>query len=128
MPGNDNGCRQNSSATVSIERIGSRSFSGWYGGWFPKDPSVGLGKTQSDIYGNDIILKETGNGLKFAVVCRILDETTSTNIISCHRVEQKTQKQKFTILLSVVTSRESENPVTDACKLLDEVQTIGIAR
>lgn len=128
MPGKDNGCRHNSSSTVSIERIGSRSFSGWYGGWFPKDPSVGLGKTQSDIYGNDIILKETGNGLNFAVACRILDETASPNIVSCHRVEQKTQKQKFTILLSVVTSRESENPVADACKLLDEVQVMGIAR
>ena len=44
-------------ATISLERLGSRSFSGWYGGWFPKDPKVGLGKTQSLLNGNDMIIE-----------------------------------------------------------------------
>ena len=43
-------------ATVSLERLGSRSFTGWYGGWFAKNPSVGLGKMRAmaDCSRNDI--------------------------------------------------------------------------
>lgn len=113
-------------ATVTLERLGSRSFSGWYAGGFPKNVAVGMGKTQSYIDGRDMILEESGSGLKFAVACRILKDTTSAVIISSHRVERKTNKYKFAVLVSVVTDKESTQPVEAAQRLLDEVEDNGI--
>lgn len=113
-------------ATVSLERLGSRSFSGWYGGWFPKDPAVGIGKTKSLLNGNDMVIEESGDGLHFAVACRIVKEPTSTLIVNSHRMEQKTAKNKFTVLISVVTDRENGSPAEAARRLLDEAETSGI--
>lgn len=113
-------------ATLSLERLGSRSFSGWYGGWFPKDPQVGIGKTQSSLQGNDMIIEESGDGLQFAVACRIVKEPSLPMIINSHRTEQKTIKNKFTVLISVVTNRENDAPTEAARALLDEAEAIGI--
>lgn len=113
-------------ATVSLERLGSRSFSGWYAGRFPKDPKIGIGKTQSLLNGNDMIIEENGDGLHFAVACRIIKEPASPVIINSHRMEQKTVKNKFTVLISVVTDRENKAPVEAARRLLDEAETDGI--
>lgn len=116
----------NLTATVSLERLGSRSFSGWYAGGFPKDVAVGIGKTQSHIDGHDMIIEENGGGLKFAVACRILKETVSPIMVSSHRTEQRTSQHKFRILVSVVTNRESPQLVNAARKLLDEAEASGI--
>lgn len=113
-------------ATVSLERLGSRSFSGWYGGWFPKDPAVGIGNTHPSLNDNDMIIEENSNGLHFAVACRIVKEATPSVIISSHRMEQKTAKSKFTVLISVVTDRENVHPAEAAKKLLDEAEASGI--
>lgn len=113
-------------ATISLERLGSRSFAGWYSGGFPKDVAVGIGKTQSHINGQDMIIEESGEGLKFAVACRVLKETVSPATMSSHRAEQKTNQQKFTILVSVVTDRESPQPVDAARNLLDEAEKSGM--
>lgn len=113
-------------ATVSLERIGSRSFSGWYGGWFPKDPAVGIGRTHTLLNNNDMIIEETGDGLHFAVACRILKEPIPAVIINSHRMEQKTTKSKFAVLISVVTNRENDSPAIAAQKLLDEAEARGI--
>jgi len=115
-------------ATISLERLGSRSFSGWYGGWFPKNPVVGIGKTHSLLNGNDMIIEENSDGLHFAVACRILKEPTSAIIINSHRMEQKTDKSKFIVLVSVVTDRESNTPVEAAQKLLDDAEARGIEK
>lgn len=113
-------------ATVSLERLGSRSFSGWYAGGFPKEVAAGIGKTQAYIDGQDMIIEESGNGLKFTVACRILKGNTSPTLISSHRAEQKIDKQKFIILVSVVTDRESAQPRMAARSLLDEAENSGI--
>lgn len=115
-------------ATVSIERMGSRAFPGWYGGGFSKNPAVGLGTTRSLVDGRDMVIEEAGEGLHFAVVCRILKEQISPAIINSHRLEQKTNKDKFTVLVSVVTDRENAQPVDAARRLLDEAEQSGIIR
>ncbi len=115
-------------STVSLERLGSRSFSGWYGGWFPKDPAVGIGNTRSLLNGSDMILEENGDGLHFAVACRIVKEPTPPVIISPHRAEQRTDKNKFTILVSVATGRETVHPAEAAQRLLDEAEASGTER
>lgn len=113
-------------ATISLERLGSRAFAGWYSGYFPENTAVGIGKTQSIIDTHDMIIEERGEGLHFAVACRIIKEAASPTIINTHRAEQKTKKNKFTILISVVTDRENPQPITAAKQLLNEVESLGI--
>lgn len=113
-------------ATISLERLGSRAFAGWYSGYFPENTAVGIGKTQSIIDAHDMIIEERGERLHFAVACRIIKEAASPTIINAHRAEQKTKKNKFTILISVVTDRENPQPITAAKQLLNEVESLGI--
>ena len=113
-------------ATISLERLGSRAFAGWYAGYFPASTTVGIGKTQSSINDHDMIIEEKGDGLHFATVCRIIKEPTLPITINTHRIEQKTNKNKFTILISVVTNRENTQPVIAAKQLLNEAEAIGI--
>lgn len=113
-------------ATISLERLGSRAFSGWYGGWFAKNPAVGLGKTNTLIDERDMIIEERGEGLNFAVACRIVKPSIFPVIINTHRTECRISNNKFVILLSVVTNHESTEPVKAAQHLLDEVENVGI--
>ena len=113
-------------ATVSLERMGSRAFPGWYGGGYSKNPLAGIGQTQTFVKDRDMIIEETGEGLHFAVVCRVLKESASPLIINSHRMEQKTDKPRMTILVSVVTDREDVQPVVAARKLLDEAEASGV--
>lgn len=125
---NENLLGNNLTATVSLERLGSRAFAGWYGGGFSKNPAAGIGNTQSLVDGRDMIIEESGEGLHFAVACRIINESVSPVIISSHRTEHKTGRNKFTVLISVVTDKENAEPVVMAKKLLDEVEEIGVVR
>ena len=116
----------NSTATVSLERLGSRAFAGWYSGYFPQNTAVGVGKTLSSTEHRDMIIEEKGDGLHFVVACRVLQEPTTPITINSHRIEQKTKKNKFTILISVVTDRENPQPMAAAKQLLNEVESKGI--
>lgn len=113
-------------ASISLERLGSRSFYRWYAGDFPNDVAAGLGITNSKVSGHDLLIGETGEGLHFAVACRVLKETNTPTITSRHRIVQTTDKQHFVVLVSVVTSRECNQPERAAQKLLDETEQIGI--
>lgn len=74
-------------ATVSLERLGSRSFTGWYGGWFAQDASVGLGHAHAAVNTRDMLLEETGGGLHFAVACRVLKASKQPEKVNARRVE-----------------------------------------
>lgn len=121
------GTEGNSVATITLERLGSRAFARWYSGGFPKDPAVGIGETEAGKRGNDMVIEEKGNGLHFAVACRIVQGDMAPALLNTHTVEQKTDKDCFTVLLSVATDRESANPVVEqAVKLLDEAESTGL--
>lgn len=113
-------------STISMERVGSRTFSRWYAGDFSKDVSTGLGMTNTRFDNDDIVVEEKGDGLNFVVVCRIIKGPDSKEIISKHRVDFKTGKQNFILLLTVVTDKESSNPLRTARKLLDTAENNGI--
>ncbi|WP_372932854.1 glycosyl hydrolase family 95 catalytic domain-containing protein [Mariniphaga sediminis] len=115
-------------ATVTLERVGSRAFAGWYAGYFPKEEKVGLGNTKTLVQGNDIIIEETGAGVHFAVACRIVDSKGIARRISSHRGEIKDSDSKFNVLVSVVNSNESENPKQAAIELLDEAEIATVAK
>lgn len=114
--------------TVSLERIGSRAFTGWYSGNFPKDEAVGIGNAKTQIKGGDLVLHETADGLDFVVACRIIDAGNKPAIIGRHRGELKTDSPNFTVLISVVTAKESNDPEKDAVTLLDNAEKQTIAR
>jgi len=113
--------------TISLERIGSRAFTGWYGGGFPKNEKISIGKANTTVKGGDLIIHENTDGLDFVVACRIIDAHSKQTIIGRHRGELKTDSPELTILVSVVTSKESNRPERDAIALLDGVEKQTIA-
>lgn len=113
--------------TISLERVGSRSFTGWYGGGFPKNEKISLGNANTIIQEEDLILRENTDGLNFVVALRVIDASTRPAIIGSHRGELKTDSPELTILVSVVTSKESNSPQRDAIALLDSVEKQTIA-
>jgi hypothetical protein len=116
---------------VSMERWSSRAFPGWYG-YFSKDTKSALGKTKSIADQNTIILEECFNGLKFSVACRILGEETTQDIISTNRAElnstAKHSDRDITLIVSMVTSKESDDPTGSAIALLKEFESKNIAQ
>jgi hypothetical protein len=120
----------NSSTKIrtSLERWGSRAFPGWYGG-YSKNTKIGLGQTQSHIVASDIVLEESLKGLNFTVACRLVGDEYNTHKMSSNRVELVTNAQKdheITLMISLVTSNESETPTKTAIELLNEVEDKGI--
>jgi alpha-L-fucosidase 2 len=115
---------------VSLERWGSRAFPGWYG-YFSKDTKSGLGNTRTLISGNTLVLEESFEGLRFSVACRILGEETIPEIVSNSRLEfsskQKIIARELTVIVSVVTSNESDNPTKSAIALLDDFELKTLA-
>ena len=110
---------------VTLERWGSRAFPGWYG-QFLKDTKSGLGNANSRILGKDLVLEENFQGLHFSVGCRILGEETVPEIISSNRLELESKSKQsshdLTVIVSLVTSGESENPTQSAVQLLDDFE------
>ncbi len=114
---------------VSLERWGSRAFPGWYG-YYSKNTKSGLGNTNSIIKGNDLVLEDEFEKLKFTVACRIIGEEANPEIISANRLEfvgkTKQSKHSFTLIVSLVTSNESENPTKAALQLLDNFENKSV--
>ncbi len=109
---------------ISLERFGSRAFPGWYGG-YTKDTQIGLGNTLAKIHDKDIVIEERFAALHFSVVCRVLGETTSAQVVSSNKAELETARKKshrITVMVAVVTSNESENTTETAIQLLNEVE------
>jgi alpha-L-fucosidase 2 len=111
---------------VSLERWGSRAFPGWYG-YFSKDTKSGLGNTKTQIIRNDLVLEESFQGLHFSVACRILGEEMVPEIVSSNRLELnstgKRSDRDITLIVSMVTSNESDNPTKSAIELLDDFES-----
>lgn len=119
------GLSDGSKIRVTLERWGSRAFPGWYG-YISKDTKVGLGNTRTHISGNDIILSDAFEGLRFSLACRILGASVEPNIISSNKVElesdQRQANHDITIMLAMVTSNESESTTEAAIVLLDDTE------
>lgn len=118
-------------AEVSIERWGSRPFRSWYSSIDPKHEN-GLENTQTRLLGDDMVIEqELNGGLKFSVVCRVINKTpVQAEIVSNHTLTLHTEmlkKQHFQVLVSVVTSGESQNTTGSAIELLDNVERRGVA-
>lgn len=109
-------------AKVSIERLGSRAFGGWYAGGFSRNPGSGLGNTRTSIGGNDMLIEETADGMHFVVACRILGADKAPLRLNNHLAETHTGNPKFTVLISVATKDDAKDPRAAAVALLDKAQ------
>lgn len=122
-------CKDGSNIEVSMEKWGSRHFGDWYNSYDP-DVAKGLGRTESEFKGKDLILtNHSDGGLYFSMACRIVDADQAPQIINNHKgafIQGIKPKNKFYVLISVVTSEENENPSSHAIKLLDDVTKKGI--
>ncbi|MGL4853289.1 MAG: glycosyl hydrolase family 95 catalytic domain-containing protein [Phocaeicola sp.] len=122
-------CADGSEIEISLERWGSRHFGDWYNS---RDLNVanGLGKTKSAIKNKDIVISESfEGGLDFSVVCRVVDADQMPRQINNHKgvITQKAKsKNKFYVLVSVVTSEEHNDPTSQAIKLLDNMVEKGV--
>lgn len=127
---NANYMKGGTTATISLERMGSRAFLAWYGGGFPKSVNVGIGDAGTAIEGRDIILQENGIGVDFAVACRIIGADSRAERVSSHRVALKSNSNRFKVLVSVVTKKENDDPKAAAIALLDkaEAATVDLLR
>ena len=118
---------------ISLERWGSCDFGGWYGSR-DRDVANGLGTAKVNRQENDIILEEKfEGGLHFTIACRVLETPTEILRVSDRESSMITplsSKQKYKILISVVSSNDSDNPTQEAISLLDkaEVKTFTALR
>lgn len=111
---------------ISLERWGSRDFGGWYGAR-DQDVTDGLGTAKVNKRKNDIILEETfEGGLRFTVACRVLGTPTEIQRVSDREssmIVPLSSKQKYKILISVVSSNDSDDPALEAISLLDKAES-----
>jgi len=116
---------------ISLDRWGSRTFPGWYG-HFSKDTKSGLSNSKTYIKGRDIILEVTYKNLKFAVACRVLGEESVASIVSDNKLEIASKRlasnRNIAVIVSFVTSYESQNPVVDALALLQKIEQKNITQ
>lgn len=115
-----------SMASVTLERLGSRAFAGWYSGNFTRNPKAGIGDTQTSIVGRDLVIEENGEGMDFAVACRVLGRGGERLRRNNHRAEALVKESKFAVLVSVVTRAEATDPKAEARHLLDRAEREGV--
>ncbi|MFH1741291.1 MAG: glycoside hydrolase family 95-like protein [bacterium] len=113
---------------VALERWGSRAFPGWYSR-FSHDPQQGLGTARAGISDRDITLEESLGDLEFAIACRVIGAETTSRLVSRRRAEldlPPKPRQTFSLLVAVVTTNESDEPLAAARSLLDKSEQDGV--
>ena len=116
-----------STSRITLERIGSRAFGGWYAGGFSRDPASGLGHTETSVQGRDILIEETGNGMHFVVACRVLADSRPQRLNS-RCIEAATEQASFAVLVSVATKDEAPDPRKAAIALLDDAERATVEK
>ena len=115
---------------ISLERWGSRTFGGWYGAR-EGNPAAGLGMAKAVGRGRDLVLEEQfEGGLRFAVACRLLGSQPGIQQLSdraCEFVTPLDTVQSYTVLVSIATSDEADDPVREAIALLDRAEARTIS-
>lgn len=118
---------EGAAARLGLERWGSRTFPGWYGG-FSRDPRHGLGCAEVECRDGDLVLTESLADMGFAVACRVVGSDPALHVVSKHRGEATLPRQpaqEFTIFVAVVNSEEAADPAAAARSLLDKASEQG---
>lgn len=112
---------------IDLEQWGSRTMPGWYGR-IDKNYEAGIGKTQTKTAGNNIVLEQELKGLRYTIACGVVmpGSDVKAEIISNHRaalITPATDIQNLTLVISMATSYETENPTARAMSLLHDFMT-----
>lgn len=117
--------------TAHLERIGSRSFGGWYSGGFDRAPATASGGSdpQVTVEGRTVLLAEKGNGMNFVVGMRILGkDKMRAERLNRYSGEVNVKSAKCQILVAVATAEDAKNPAQAVMALLDGAERTGVAR
>ena len=118
-----------SSISVALDRWGSRAFGGWYNS-ISRPAGTGIGNAIAGKQNDDIYIKESFGNLDFVIAVRVLGENARrTEIINSRTAKLMLggmDAQDFCILVSVVTSNESDQPLQRAIAILNEAEREGI--
>ncbi len=117
--------------TAHLERIGSRSYAGWYSGRFDRQSATSLGGSEPQLQadGRTLFLTEKGNGMNFVVGLRVLggDEVRADRF-NRYSGEVRTRSPKCRILVAVATAEDAEDPALAVKKLLDDAEEVGVGQ
>lgn len=119
------GTKERSEIRISLERYGSRAFAGWYHS-IDKGADKGIGCAETGITGNNAWLLErfddTGY-LSCAVAASVLEPGAEIRRVNGRRTEfaiDAGMGGKVTVIIAVVSSHESPDPLAEALDLLGE--------
>lgn len=122
-------CEEKYSPSVLLERWGSRVFGHWYS-LVVRDPSRGLGGTETTIERNRVVIRQDLRSMSFFVVAHVLPDNKS--IYPCIHHNRagafeipSSEKFRFTVLVTVVTSENDPDPLAKAHAILDEAVAMG---
>ncbi len=114
---------------VTLERWGSRTFAHWMG-VINGDASIGLDGTETCVNGNTILIRQDLRNLYFVVGARLVDGDCTVRRL--HRRAgrfdcQGNRNKRFTVLLTVVTSENADDPAGAVSAILDRAEATGTA-
>ncbi len=112
---------------IGLDRWGSRSMLGWYNS-IEAGAANGLGRAAATIRKGDMAIKESLQGLDFAVVCRVAGARATVSLANRRRAEAiipAAPVQDVVLMVAVVTTNESKDPLSAAGTLLDEAEARG---
>lgn len=116
-------------AQVRMDRWGSRAFGGWYNSLY-RPADAGLGKAEAGVNGKDIYIQETFRNLRFTMAARVIAPNTQLELLNRHTAQARAVtagQDEIILLVSVVTSNESDDPFTAAIELLDKAELEGMS-
>ncbi len=110
---------------ISLERYGSRAFSHWYA-IMNGDASLGLGQAQVGVTDSAIWLQEhfeDNEPLSCAMAAKVIGMEAELDTVNGRRAEITVKTNgtcSFTLLVSLVSSHESGNPLEMALAMVDK--------
>lgn len=116
---------------VMLERWGSRTFGHWYS-YVVRDPTLGLGGTQTSIEKNRIVIQQKLRTLSFVLAAQVVPDGPPATPRKLHSragaVDLPPSTQAgFTIYVTAVTSENDPDPVGAAHRILDRAVAKGEA-
>lgn len=118
------------SATVSVERWGSRTFAHWYS-QIQRDPGIGLAGTEARLQGKTLIIEQQLAGMSFAVSARC---SLNGSDLQPGREHSRAgtfagaacERQDGLFLLTVNNSEEADDTIGRGISMLNTAQADGI--
>lgn len=113
----------NAPVQVTLDRWGSRTFPGWYGG-YSKEAAAGLGRATADVADSVIYLVERFSETDIAVACKVIGPAAQAQTNSKRSVSLATggfDKGKFFVVIAVASANDHADPLAHCLRSVREV-------